>query len=717
MANISYNTIRIKNGELYNPGKSFGINFSAGITVQSGVDGAFAVQANQIAWGEESIFNGSYFGGTSEGLLTAIENSLENNKLKHFSTLTLANAFLTEANSSAAEGQIITVGEGEDIALYLIKSKTNGETTTLFLEEAGGSTKILSTKEEITAFCNASNTGKQFYLNESIKNGETVEYAAGLYVVTGKTAQKLATSSATGDYGSDILALQGAVGDIQSTLNSYSTTLNTYGAALNTYGAALTTLNSDVNTKDSVAYTANYYSSTSLDAAKTYTAEEIAKLTVNKTTVQDENNYVSFAYSQTNGLVTISDLTVSGLATSTYAESLGAQIDTLVGNVADDNKKSVRNIAAEEVAKICASSYEAYDTLQEIGYWIANHPTDVAAMNAKISAIEIAYAAADTELSGRISALEGAGYVTASVVDGYATEQWVKDQNYVTASVVDGYATEQWVKDQNYVTASVVDGYATQAWVEDKNYATQAWVEEADYVTQAYLSSQSYVQSATLNNYVAADSLNTLLDNYLDTNNYLTTEEVNALGFAKANEVYSKEQIDTTLLSYAKTSETALITETLNKKANADEVYSKEETNTYVSEAISGLTYTDNAIAGYYVSAVQQNNGVIAVERTALPEYVHPDYSTTYAAYHSTYTLENLGTEMAANEAVTAKALNKLNEDYTTLAGNYASLLASFNELLAKVAVYDKKFGYVAATDEAEATFKYDYLRIDDCED
>ena len=72
---------------------------------------------------------------------------------------------------------------------------------------------------------------------------------------------------------------------------------------------------------------------------------------------------------------------------------------------------------------------------------------------------------------------------------------------------------------------------------------------------------------------------------------------------------------------------------------------------------------------------------------------------------------------MAANEAVTAAALNKLNEDYTALAGNYATLLASFNELLAKVAVYDKKFGYVAATETEEATFKYDYLRIDDYED
>lgn len=693
-----------------------GFNLGAPIFVQGGANGKFAVSANQIAWGTESTFNGETFGNTTAELLTAIENSLENNKLKHFSTLTLANAFLTEENSSAAEGQIITVGEGEDIALYLIKSKTVGETTTLFLEEAGGSTKILSTKEEIVAFCNVSNTGKQFYLNESIKNGETVEYAAGLYVVTGTTAQKLATSSATGDYGSDILALQGAVAGIQGALNTYSTALNTYGAALTTYGTALTTLNSDVNTKDSVAYTANYYSSISLDTAKTYTTNEIAKLKVDKTTVKDENNYVSFTYSQTNGLVTIGDLTVSGLATSAYAESLGGKIDALSG---DYEGKSVAYIANDVIAKALVSGGESYNSLQEIASWIANHPQDAAEMNAKISAIESSYVVADNALNERILTLEGAGYVTASVVDGYAKEQWVKDQNYVTASVVNGYATEEWVNNAGYVTASIVEGYATEEWVNN-----------ASYVTQAYLSSQSYVQSATLvnyytkdevaaelNNYVATNNLDILLDKYLDANDYLTTQEVNALGFAKADNVYTKEEINTTLSSYAKASDITTITNALNNKANSDEVYSKEATHEYVSGIIDDLTYTDEAIAGYYVSAVQQSNGVISVERVALPEYVHPDYSTTYAAYHSTYTLEKLGTEIATNEAVTAAALNKLNEDYTALAGNYATLLASFNELLAKVAVYDKKFGYVAATETEEATFKYDYLRIDDCED
>ena len=93
-----------------------GFNLGAPIFVQGGANGKFAVSANQIAWGTESTFNGKPFGNTTAELLTAIENSLENNKLKHFSTLTLANAFLAEANSTATEGQIITVGEGEDIA-------------------------------------------------------------------------------------------------------------------------------------------------------------------------------------------------------------------------------------------------------------------------------------------------------------------------------------------------------------------------------------------------------------------------------------------------------------------------------------------------------------------------------------------------------------------------------------------------------------------------
>ena len=59
---VSYSTV----------GMSDGINISNKMIMQGGVDGAFFA-ANQIGWGK-STFANTEFGGTTEGLLNAIEN-------------------------------------------------------------------------------------------------------------------------------------------------------------------------------------------------------------------------------------------------------------------------------------------------------------------------------------------------------------------------------------------------------------------------------------------------------------------------------------------------------------------------------------------------------------------------------------------------------------------------------------------------------------------
>lgn len=50
-----------------------GFNLGAPLFVQGGVNGKYVIAANQIAWGDESYFNGAKFGGTTVGLLSAIE--------------------------------------------------------------------------------------------------------------------------------------------------------------------------------------------------------------------------------------------------------------------------------------------------------------------------------------------------------------------------------------------------------------------------------------------------------------------------------------------------------------------------------------------------------------------------------------------------------------------------------------------------------------------
>lgn len=101
------------------------------------------------------------------------------------------------------------------------------------------------------------------------------------------------------------------------------------------------------------------------------------------------------------------------------------------GTVVPDEGKSVRTIAAEEVATIVAGASESYDTLKEIADWIAAHPTDAAEYNARITANEQAIkqinttieeneettAAALTDLDTRVNALEGQDVYVKDTVD------------------------------------------------------------------------------------------------------------------------------------------------------------------------------------------------------------------------------------------------------------------------------------------------------------
>ena len=82
----------------------------------------------------------------------------------------------------------------------------------------------------------------------------------------------------------------------------------------------------------------------------------------------------------------------AGLAEKANSDAIAAEkarIDILVGKDAEGNlvdvNKSVREIAAEEVAEIVAEAPEAYDTLKEIADWIAAHPTDASEYNSRIT--------------------------------------------------------------------------------------------------------------------------------------------------------------------------------------------------------------------------------------------------------------------------------------------------------------------------------------------
>lgn len=68
-------------------------------------------------------------------------------------------------------------------------------------------------------------------------------------------------------------------------------------------------------------------------------------------------------------------------------KNINDQIQIWIGNNETDKNKSIRVIAAEEIAEqlIPDDAQESLDTLQEISNWIQQHPGDVAEMNKNIA--------------------------------------------------------------------------------------------------------------------------------------------------------------------------------------------------------------------------------------------------------------------------------------------------------------------------------------------
>lgn len=82
---------------------------------------------------------------------------------------------------------------------------------------------------------------------------------------------------------------------------------------------------------------------------------------------------------------------------------LTTQVGTLIGN---DTDKSVRTIAAEEVAKIVDGAPATLDTLKEIADYISEHP-DAGDIAQRVASLETIINTQDTGLVDRTAILEG----------------------------------------------------------------------------------------------------------------------------------------------------------------------------------------------------------------------------------------------------------------------------------------------------------------------
>lgn len=206
-------------------------------------------------------------------------------------------------------------------------------------------------------------------------------------------------------------ALEGKY-DAAGTAKAVDDKLPAMNTAIKANTDAITKLNGAASVEGSVAEKIQT-AITGLDLANTYAAkshthamEQVTGLADEFAKYQKKGDYalkseVTAVEQKANDLATLVGTLPEGAKATTVVEyakevadaatgnaaTVGAKVDTLIG---DDADKSVRTIANEELAKqlIPANAQESLDTLKEIADWIQAHPAEVTEMNSKITALE-----------------------------------------------------------------------------------------------------------------------------------------------------------------------------------------------------------------------------------------------------------------------------------------------------------------------------------------
>lgn len=185
-----------------------------------------------------------------------------------------------------------------------------------------------------------------------------------------------------------------------------------------------------------------------------------------------ENNIVVVG---TNGEVKDSGIAVSDVAIksevaqtiSTLEGKVNANTDKVTALVGDDANKSVRAIAAEELAAqlVPENAKESLDTLTEISAWIQSHPDDASAMNKAIEDLEkyvgtIPEGATATDVVGYIDEVKAAltsaiGTAKAEAIEAAAGDATTK-ANAAEKNAKD-YADAEFVKDRARLDGAEAD--------------------------------------------------------------------------------------------------------------------------------------------------------------------------------------------------------------------------------------------------------------------
>ena len=265
---------------------------------------------------------------------------------------------------------------------------------------------------------------------------------------------------------------------------------------------------------------------TNLAAAKTYTDEEIAKVST-----------------------AASDLTDRVTAVEGKASANETAIGVLNGD--ETTVGSVKKTVADAVAKIVADAPESFDTLKEISDWISGHADDAAAMNSAIQTNSSAITALQTligSLPEGVTATDVVGYIQEAVAAEKARAEGIESgldtrltavESAIgeTGSIADAIAT---AKSEAIASAKTYTDTEVKK-VDDKAVANAAAIEainaaDTGILAQAKAYTDTLANGAVAANTAAIAAINNAdtgiaatAKNYADSLNTAMSERVQAL--------------------------------------------------------------------------------------------------------------------------------------------------------------------------------------------